>query len=269
MKKKYENDDEIQIDLLEILYAFRHRLWMILLAVLLGGIGAGIYTRTMITPTYTSTSMMYVISKETTLTSLADLQIGSQLTNDYRVVITSRPVLQEVIDNLSLNMTYRQLDNMLTIENPADTRILSVTVTDPDPVRAKTIVDEVCRISSDYIGDIMEMIPPKIIEDGAVADSPSSPSLRRNVAMGGLLLGMLVCGIITLQVILNDTIRTEEDVEHYLGLSVLASIPWEETEKTEKSSGRRGKRSKHEKRKRGKKKEHGAADHHAGENTEG
>ena len=99
MNKKYEDDDEIQIDLLEILYAFRHRIWLILLAVLLGGLAAGIYTRTMITPTYTSTSMMYVISKETTLTSLADLQIGSQLTNDYRVVITSRPVLLEVIDN--------------------------------------------------------------------------------------------------------------------------------------------------------------------------
>ena len=269
MNKKYEDDDEIQIDLLEILYAFRHRIWLILLAVLLGGLAAGIYTWMMITPTYTSTSMMYVISKETTLTSLADLQIGSQLTNDYRVVITSRPVLQEVIDNLGLNMTYTQLDGMLTIENPTDTRILSVTVADPDPVRAKAIVDEVCRISSNYIGDIMEMIPPKIIEDGVVATSPSSPSLRRNVAIGALGLGVVVCGLITLQVILNDTIRTEEDVERYLGLSVLASIPREETDKPDHSPGRRGKRSKPDKRKKGRRTEHGAAKNNAGEDTAG
>lgn len=93
------------------------------------------------TPVYTSTAMVYVLSKETTLTSLADLQIGSQLTNDYRVVVTSRPVLEEVIDNLQLETDYVGLRGQLSLENPADTRILSISATDSDPQRAKAIVD--------------------------------------------------------------------------------------------------------------------------------
>ena len=100
-----------------------------------------------------------------------------------------------------------------------------MSVSDTDPVRAKAIVDEIAKASSDYIGDIMEMIPPKIIEEGVVADEPSSPSIKKNAAIGGLALAVVACGLIALQVIMNDTVRTEEDVARYLGMSVLASVP--------------------------------------------
>ncbi len=230
MEKTYEANDEIQIDLLELLEALRRRIWLIILALVLGA-GAGVlYTKVLMTPVYTSTAMVYVLSKETTLTSLADLQIGSQLTNDYRVVVTSRPVLEEVIDNLQLETDYVGLRGQLSLENPADTRILSISATDSDPQRAKAIVDEVAAVSSQYIADIMEMVPPKIIENGVVPVSPSAPSARRNGMLAGLLAAMAVCGVICLRVILNDTIRTEDDVERYLGLTVLASIPREDAE---------------------------------------
>ena len=69
---------------------------------------------------------MLVLTKETTLsTTVADLQIGSQLTKDYTVLLQPvRDVLNKVIDNLDLKMNYRQLREISTIENPADTRIL-------------------------------------------------------------------------------------------------------------------------------------------------
>ena len=82
------------------------------------------FSKIALTPMYTSTSMMYAVSKETTLTSLADLQIGSQLTQDYKVIITSRPVLEEVIGDLDLNISYEILKSKISINNPADTRIL-------------------------------------------------------------------------------------------------------------------------------------------------
>ena len=240
MEKTYEENDEIQIDLLELLEALRRRIWLILLALVLGG-GVGVaYTKLVMTPIYSSTAMVYMLSKETTLTSLADLQIGSQLTNDYRVMVTSRPVLQEVIDNLGLDTDYVGLRGQLSLDNPADTRILSITAADPDPARAKAIVDEVARVSSNYIADIMEMVPPKIIEDGVVPESPSSPSARRNGAVCALLFGMAVCGVICLRVILNDTIRSEEDVQRYLGLTVLAAIPREDEEGDKGKYGRYG-----------------------------
>lgn len=229
MEKKFEDDDEIEIDLLELFYALRHRWWAILLALVIGAGVAGVYTKKLIAPHYQSTSMVYVLSKETTLASLADLQIGSQLTKDYSVIIKSRPVLQEVIDKQNLDLTTDELGAMITIDNPKDTRILSITVEDIEPMRAKAIVDEVTKSASNYIGDIMEMVPPKVIEDGVVAVKPSSPSVKKNAAVGGLGLAVLVCGLICLKTVLDDTIKSEEDIEKYLGLSVLAVIP--DTEK--------------------------------------
>ena len=103
------NDDEVEIDLREILQALKRKILLILMVALIGGCGAGAYTQFMMTPIYSSTSSMLVLSKETTLTSLADLQLGASLTSDYTVLITSTPVLEQVIENLKLDMTIQQI----------------------------------------------------------------------------------------------------------------------------------------------------------------
>ena len=219
MEKNFD-DDEIEIDLLELLREFRRRIWIILGVIVLFGGVAGAFSKFVLTPQFKSTAMVYILSKETTLTSLADLQIGSQLTKDYKIIVTSRRVLNQVIDEMELGLTYKDLKEKVTIDNPQDTRILSISVEDPDPNMAKMIADKIATVSSDYIGDIMEMVPPKLIEEG-------------EVPVGGLLGAVLICGLITVQVVMNDTIRTEEDVTKYLGLSVLASVPEREGEKPE------------------------------------
>lgn len=219
------DDDTIEIDLKEIFYALWHRILIILLAGILGGVIAGAYTRYMMTPVYTSSSMLLVLTKETTLSSLADLQIGSQLTNDYSVMITSRPVLEEVIDNLGLQMDYEELEKMITISNPADTRILEISVEHPSPQMAMQIVNELSEVASEFIGDNMEVVPPKIIEEGIVPTEKTSPSTMRNTLLG-ILAGLFISGgIVVLMTVLNDSIKNEDDVEKYLGLSTLASVP--------------------------------------------
>lgn len=236
-----KDEDEIVIDLWELLLEFKRRIWIILAALILGTGIAGAYSYFLITPQYTSEAKIYVLSKETTLTSLADLQIGSQLTKDYQVIIGSRPVMQDVIQKLDLDMNYKELLNKVSIDNPKDTRILTLRVTDPDPKLAKEIVDAIADSSSDYIGELMEMTPPKLIEDGEIATQKSSPSNGKNACIGGLLALLLVCGIITLQVIMNDTVKTEDDVEKYLGLPVLSVIP-------ERDDGKEEKRDSHQKK---------------------
>ena len=80
----------------------------------------------------------------------------------------------------------------------------------------------------------MEMIPPKIIEYGTVPITRTSPNNRKNAVLGALAGMILVCGIVVIQVIMNDTVRTEEDVERYLGLTVLSSVPLREGEERTK-----------------------------------
>lgn len=240
MENTHEIDDEIEIDLWEIFYALRTKWWALALALVLGSTLAIVYSKMILVPKYTSTSMVYILSKETTLTSLADLQIGSQLTKDYKVVVTSRPVLQEVIDTLKLDMSYEALKASIVLNNPADTRILSISIEDPDPVRAKAIVDQVASTSSKHISEIMELVPPKIIEEGIVSTQKSSPHVAKNAILGGMVALVLVCGVITMQVIMNDTIRCEDDIEKYLKLSTLAAIPEREAER--RAGDKRGKK---------------------------
>ncbi|MCI9151492.1 MAG: polysaccharide export protein [Lachnospiraceae bacterium] len=231
-----QKDDDV-IDLLGLLRALKKRLWLIILCALIGGSGAWAYSHYMLTPQYTASAMLYVLSNETTLTSIADLTIGSQLSADYKTIINTRPVLKEVINQLGVDMTYRQLRGKLTIANEEGTRILTLTVVDPDPQMAKRIVDQVAVSASDYIGDIMEMIPPKIIEDGEVSYTPIAPNHKKNTLLGIMVGIALVCGIVTVRFLMNDTVRTEEDVERYLGLPVLAAIPKRSRQRRNKNQG--------------------------------
>ena len=218
-------EDRVEIDLLELLFAFRRRiLWIVLAAILGGGISfAG--TRVLMTPMYESTTTMLVLTSETTLSSLSELQLGTQLTNDYEILTKSRAVLETVIENLNLNLGYEQLNNMVSISNPEDSRIMEITLTYPDPEEAKTIVDEIASVTSEFIGDQMEGIPPKIIDQGEVPSGPSSPSVSRYTLLGTLLGIVVSCGIITVITVMDDTIKTEEDIEYYLGIPTLASVP--------------------------------------------
>ena len=219
------NDDEVEIDLREVFQALKRKILLILMVALIGGCGAGAYTQFMMTPIYSSTSSMLVLSKETTLTSLADLQLGASLTSDYTVLITSTPVLEQVIENLKLDMTVEDLKDSITIDNPTDTRILEITVDNADSALAKDIVDEVANVSSSYIGDKMEVIPPKIIEVGKIATVRTSPSVKKNVEIG-FLLGFVACAaIVVILAVMDDTIKSEDDIEKYLGISVLAKVP--------------------------------------------
>ena len=187
------NDDEVEIDLLEIFYALKKKILLVLMVALAGGCIAAAYTQFLMTPIYSSTSSILVLSKETTLTSLADLQLGASLTSDYTVLITSTPVM--------------------------------ITVNNTDSKMAKKIVDEIANVSSSFIGDKMEVIPPKIIEVGKIATVRTSPSVKKNAALG-FLLGFLACAaIVVVYAVMDDTIKTEEDIEKYLGVSVLAKVP--------------------------------------------
>ena len=229
MEKLHDND-EMEIDLIEILYALKKRALIILAALLAGALIAGVYTKLMITPLYSATSTVLVISKETTLTSIADLQFGSQLTKDYSMLITSRSVLEEVLDNLGLDMGYGALKGNVSINNPSETRILQITVTNPDPQLAKELADELAAVSSEYIGDKMEVVPPKIIEKAEVPAAQTSPSMSRNVMLGALAGLALAAGVVILMTVMNDSIPDRKD---YI------------SGKTKKKSKRKRKRRKH------------------------
>lgn len=220
-------NDEIEIDLRDLFYLIRARIWIILLSGIIVASAAGLISSFLLTPIYTSTTKLYILSKSTTLSSLADLQIGTQLTQDYMVLVKSRPVVTKVIENLEMNMSYEEMIDIITVSNPSNTRILEITANYPDPYLAKEIVDEFATVSVTQIATIMDAEEPTIVEEGYMQPYPSSPNKKMNVLIGGLLGIFIAGGIIVLLYLLDDTIKDADDVEKYLGLNTLALIPIE------------------------------------------
>ena len=223
-----KNNDEIEIDLLELaVQLLAHWKLLLLCAVLFGAAAFG-YCKFLVTPQYSSTAGLYVFSKSTSVTSLADLQIGSNLTTDYEIVITGRPVLERVITRLELEEDYETLRDKITVTNPSDSRILYITCTDPDPKRAKEIADRTASIASTFISQKMDQDPPSIIQTGYADGEPVSPRTMRTAVIAAMLGFLLAAAWVIVTYLLNDTIATPEDVQTKLGLEVLASLPLEE-----------------------------------------
>ena len=178
----------------------------------------------MITPMYSSTAQLYVVSKDG-LSQLSDLTMGTQLTQDYMAIVETRTVLDKVIRNLKLDMDYKELSEKVTVENPADTRIMEISVSDPSPKEAKRITQELTEVTAKTVSSKMDVKAPTIIENAYLADEPDSPSLLKNMLIGALLGFILSAGAVIVQYIMNDTIRKEEDIEKYLGINTLAKLP--------------------------------------------
>ena len=114
--------DEIEIDLREIFLVLKKRFLVILLTAVIFAAAAGAYSFYVAEPVYEATSKLYITSQSTSITSLADIQVGSSLALDYLELMKSRPVVEEVIDDLGLKMKYEDLLKMMSVTNPADTR---------------------------------------------------------------------------------------------------------------------------------------------------
>ena len=233
MEKELQND-EMEIDLLELFYVLMNKLWIIILCGVVGAVVAFSGTKLLITPQYTASSMIYILSETTSITSLADIQLGASLAEDFIVIGKSRPVIERVIRQLDLETNYEELASTISIVNETDTHILTISVTNPDPELAADISNTLAENIKEQIADIMGTEEPNTVEEAVVPTKPSSPSTMKNTLMGGALGVLLVSAVIILLHLLDDTIKNEEDVKKYLGLNTLAAIP---LEKRSKKSG--------------------------------
>ena len=212
------------IDLVELFYLMWSHMLQIIACVLLGGAAAFAYTYFLVTPQYQATAKMYVVSS-TSLLNVNNLSISSELAIDYQELILSRQLLENVIDELNVDMTASQLASMISIENPTDTRILSVTVTNPDPQLAADLANEVSQQAVIFFERVMESPPPNVYEDAIVPTTKSSPSYSRNTLLGALLVAVVYCGILLVRYLMDDSFTTPEEVNRCFGVQPLAVIP--------------------------------------------
>ena len=182
-------------------------------------------------------------------TSKNTAKIASHIKDDLGVMSlahltcasSTKEEVGEVIENLKLDMDYKKFREIISIDNSSDSRIIHISVKNRDAELAARIVNELSYVSADFFGDSMEVAPPKIIDEGEIPTEKTSPSMIKNTIMGILAGILLTCVILTVMTVTDDTIKSEDGIEKYLGIPVLASIP---DRQDYISSGRKNKKRK-------------------------
>jgi capsular polysaccharide biosynthesis protein len=180
---------------------------------------------------YTANATIYVFS--TADTSSQTLNTSDRMTTDFQIIATTRPTIQMVIDELQLDQTVSQLksDNTIKVTNPTDSHMLRISVTNRDPSEATQVANALASVMCDQIAYIMKSERPQFVEP-AVMGTKSSPYVRRDAMIGGIAAALIAVLVVLVRYFVNDTITTEEDVNRYLGLTILSSVPLERNMKS-------------------------------------
>lgn len=221
-------NDEVEIDLREIFGLLIDKLAIIVLAAVLGAAIAFTYTKFLVSPVYQSKTQVYVTNNKLTTTdqiNVNDLQSSNYLTKDYMILVKSNPVLDKVIADLGLKMSTSELAGKIHVSTPTDTRILTIAVNDTDPIMAKKIADAVREASKAQIQAVMGIETVNTVEEAKLPENPVSPNTKMNVLIGFILGFVIAVALVIIRFMLDDSIKAQEDVEKYLGLSVLGLIP--------------------------------------------
>ena len=224
---RVENEsDGLEIDLFELLNYFRTKLVLIISVFLIGAVGAGAYTYFLVTPLYTATSKIYVVSASSdTMVNLSDLNLGTSLSSDYEQVISIRPIFNKVIEDLELEYTYDELLLMTKIAVIKNTRIMTISVTSSDPEEAQQIANKIAEVAEIQIPKLMDTPKPHIIEPAIIPEFKSSPSFAKNITIGAVGLTAVLLAILTVIFVLQDTVKSADDIERMFGTLPLAVIP--------------------------------------------
>ena len=242
-QQNLQDNTDIEIDVLELFHVLLNKFWIILLAGIIAGLAFIGGTILFITPQYESTTKMYVLSKQdnNTLTQ-QDMQTSLSLTKDYAEMIQSLTVTEAVIAQLGLDMTHEQLVKKISVSNTTDTRIITISVLDKDPYMARDIANAVRDTAAEHIKNVMNSEAVNVVDEANIPAEKYSPSVSKNGLIGGVLGCMIAVAIILIRFIMNDTIQTAEDVERYLQLSTLGTIPLLQTDKKKKKRAKKHKR---------------------------
>lgn len=236
-----EEEDVKEIDLFEVFHYVWERIWIVIICMLMCGGAAYVLSNYFMTEYYRSSMTVWVVGLNDTSSSItySDIQVNSQMANDYVEIITSRSVLEEIIGQLELEETVEGLRSRISASKKTDTRMITISVMDTAPERAQAIANAVYEVASRKIAEVMkaEQVSIQHMGEADLPGQPSSPNVRLYTVLGALAGIVVSVMLIVLLFVLDDTIRTDEDVEKYLGFSPLASIPRQED--TGRKSSRR------------------------------
>ena len=215
-----------EIDLTELFDYFLKRALYIFITVIACLVIGLTYTIFLKEPKYKSDVNVIIVNKDKQTTSLqSDLAANQKLAATYRELVGSRRILNQVIDNLDLNYSIGQLQQMISVENVNDTEIIKITVSSSEPKEAKVIANETAKIFQDEVKDIYNLENVSIVDKAILAKEPYNINIVKESVIYIALGMVLSCGVIFVIYYFDNTIKSIDQVEKRLGVPVIGAVP--------------------------------------------
>ena len=215
-----------EIDLTELFSYFLKRAYIIIIAALLCLVVGLTYTIFLKEPLYKSDVNIILVSKNSQSSSLqSDLAANQKLVATYRELVTSRSVLNEVIEDLDLTYTITELQKMITVQNVNETEIIKITVSSSKPKEAKEIANVIAVKFQDEVKDVYNLENVSIIDKAVIAKEPYNINVVKESIIYIALGIVLSCGVIFVIYYFDNTIKSIDQVEKRLGIPVIGTVP--------------------------------------------
>lgn len=238
-----EENGELEIDLVELMYRMLEKIKWIIAFALVGMIAAGLFTKFCVTPMYEATTKLYVQESKNNVVDLSAINLADKLTADYVQVFNNWHVHEMVITSLDLPYSYRSIQRMISVDILDNSRILELTVTSADPREAYNIAMAYAQIAPAFIEAKMETSRPNIFEEARIPTKPSSPNMTMNVFLGTFLGAAIAIAIIFVQFVSDDRVRNAEMLQKRLGLATLGMVPVQENAESDVKRNGKGKKA--------------------------
>ena len=232
MDNKNTKNEEIEIDLSRLFAAVVKRSWLIAAVALLCAVVTLAGTILFVAPKYQSSTMIYVNNSSLSIGDVSvggitsgDISASKSLVKTYIVILTTRETLNDVIDYAGVDLTYSQLKGMIKAEAVDSTEVFRVTVTSEDPEEATKIASAIAYILPKRIANIIQGTSAVVVDSAVMPTGASSPNYTKNTMVGFLFGIMAVMALIVLRELLDNTIRSEEDVTQNCQHPILAPVP--------------------------------------------
>lgn len=217
----------IEIDLMQIVRTLLGNLKYIVLVTLLFGVLGYFGSKMLVTPVYEAGAKMIVNTRKDESQNVTNDQINSakNLVSTYAVIIRSRDVLNQVITDLKLPDTYDQLASCISVKAVNDTQVMQITVQHSNRDTALAVASKLLEVAPDAIVERVEAGSVKTVEQAYAGQNPVSASALHYAVLAAMAGFILVCAVIVIVSLADNTYKTDMDIQRDLGLPVLGVIP--------------------------------------------
>lgn len=222
----HHENDEVEIDLLEIFRVIKKNFFSLFFIVLLFTVASGLVTKFFITPTYSSSSTIFLtpLINESGVIDYTSQNSNEKLVNNVMALLVQDNILSEVVKETGMD-SIEQVRNCIHVSNDSNTTLIKIEAVTEDPKLSKDIVNSTVQVFIDTMQENLNLKNIEIVNPAKLTYTPSGPNLKKNLltgAAGGCVVDTL---IVVLKVLTNTRLKSKEEAEKYLNLPVFCELP--------------------------------------------